>query len=180
MSRIGKQAIAIPKSVTVTQPSPRLVKVKGPKGELTLSFSDQVRLVLSDGSLAVERQNESRQARMDHGSVRAHIRNMVEGVTKGYEKNLEVVGVGWNAAVVKGHVQLTVGYCKPVEIPIPEGVMAACPSPTAILVTGADVQAVGQLAARLRQARPPEPYKGKGVRFKGEVVRQKQGKTFGS
>ncbi len=180
MSRIGKLPVAIPKGVQVTQPSPRDITVKGPKGELSLKVSPNVELALSAESVAVKRLRQDRQARIDHGTMRAHIKNMVHGVTKGYEQQLEIVGVGWNASVAKGKVNLVVGYCKPVEVPIPAGVIAACPSPTSILVTGADVQAVGQLAARLRRARPPEPYKGKGVRFKGEIVRQKQGKTFGS
>ena len=180
MSRIGKLPVSIPKGVQVTLPSPQDLKVKGPKGELSLKISPNVQLALSEDSLSVTRVRQDRQARIDHGTMRAHINNMVRGVTKGYEQQLEIVGVGWNASVAKGKVNLVVGYCKPVEVPIPAGVMAACPSPTSILVTGPDIQAVGQLAARLRSARPPEPYKGKGVRFKGEIVRQKQGKTFGS
>ncbi len=180
MSRIGKLPVAIPKGVQVTQPNPQALAVKGPKGELSLKLSRHVKVAVGADSLAVERLGSERQARIDHGTMRSHIQNMVHGVTKGYEKQLEIVGVGWNASVAKGKVNLVVGYCKPVEVPIPAGVVAACPSPTSILITGADIQAVGQLAARLRQARPPEPYKGKGVRFKDEIVRQKQGKTFGS
>ena len=179
MSRIGKAPVAIPSGVTVEQPAGALT-VKGPKGELSMTLRPEVSVSVEDGQVKVERQDDGRQARAFHGMTRALINNMVEGVTKGYEKTLEIHGVGWNAAVAGNKVDLSVGFCNTISVPIPDGVSVDLPNPTTIVVSGADKQAVGQLAARMRGVRPPEPYKGKGVRYRGEYVKQKAGKSFGS
>ena len=180
MSRIGKQPVAVPGGVTVETPEPSRLRVKGPKGELELPLRPEVSVELVDGQVHVKRGGSDRASRAYHGMTRALIANMVEGVTKGYEKSLEIVGVGWNASVAGKKVVLNVGFCNPIEIEIPEGVQVNCPTNTQVVVTGPDKQAVGQLAAKVRSARPPEPYKGKGVRYKDEYVRQKAGKSFGS
>ncbi len=180
MSRIGKLPVAIPKGVNVEQSSPRQVKVKGPKGELSISLRPEVEIKVDAGVVTVSRAGDTRDARAYHGMTRALISNMMIGVTQGYQKTLEIVGVGWNAAFAGGKITLNVGFCKPVIIELPQSVNAATPNPTTINLWGADKQLVGQVAAKIRSSRPPEPYKGKGVRYKGEYVRQKAGKSFGS
>jgi len=156
------------------------VRVKGPKGSNELPVRSDVK-VSTDGKLVtVERASDARETRAMHGTMRALIASMIEGVTKGFQKELEVVGVGWNAAVAGRKVVLSVGFCQPVEIVLPEGVNAACPTNTLIVLTGYDKQKVGMTASRIRSSRKPEPYKGKGVRYKGEYVRLKAGKSFGS
>ncbi len=180
MSRIGKLPVAIPKGVNVEQSSPRQVKVKGPKGELSISLRPEVEIKVDANVVTVTRAGDTRDARAYHGMTRALLSNMMVGVTQGYQKTLEIVGVGWNAAFAGGKITLNVGFCKPVIIELPKSVNAATPNPTTINLWGADKQLVGQVAAKIRSSRPPEPYKGKGVRYKGEYVRQKAGKSFGS
>ena len=179
MSRIGRQAIAVPGGVTATIEK-GLFKVKGPKGELSISLRPEVEIKVDAGVVTVSRAGDTRDARAYHGMTRALISNMMIGVTQGYQKTLEIVGVGWNAAFAGGKITLNVGFCKPVIIELPQSVNAATPNPTTINLWGADKQLVGQVAAKIRSSRPPEPYKGKGVRYKGEYVRQKAGKSFGS
>jgi len=179
MSRIGKLPVVVPKGVTV-ETGGQSLKVKGPKGELSIALRREVAVALEDGKVAVTTNGGGRAARAYHGMTRALIANMVEGVTSGYSKTLDVHGVGWNVAVNGRKVVLNVGFCHPVELTVPQGVDATCPSNTQIVITGADKQAVGQLAAAVRASRPPEPYKGKGVRYKDEQVKLKAGKSFGS
>jgi large subunit ribosomal protein L6 len=181
MSRIGKQPVPIPAGVTVST-ADRSVRVKGPKGDLNLGLRPEVEVEVSGSSVLVRPAGETqtRQVRALHGMTRALINSMVLGVSQGYRKVLEIIGVGWNATTNGKQVDLNVGYANPVRIPIPQGIQVEIPNPTTIIVLGADKQAVGQLAAVIRKARPPEPYKGKGVRYQGEYVRQKSGKSFGS
>src|SRR5687768_16594687 len=178
MSRIGKLPVTIPKGVAVEKSGPRHVKVKGPKGELLIELRPEVDVSVEAGSVTVSRQDDSRDARAYHGMTRALLSNMMVGVTQGYQKTLEIVGVGWNAAVGTGKITLNVGYCTPVVIDLPQSVVCVTPNPTTINLSGVDKQLVGQVAAKIRSSRPPEPYKGKGVRYKGEYVRQKAGKSF--
>lgn len=181
MSRIGKQPVAIPSGVTV-EAKGRSVSVKGPKGTLSLELRPEVDLKVEGTEACVELTGTggAREARAFHGLTRALINNMVAGVTKGFEKRLEIHGVGWNAQVQGQKVVLNIGFCHPVDIPLPQGVSAECPNNTSIVITGADKQAVGQVAADIRAVRPPEPYKGKGIRYQGEYVRRKAGKSFGT
>jgi large subunit ribosomal protein L6 len=180
MSRIGKLPVAIPKGVAVEKSGARQVKVKGPKGELQIALRPEVEVAIEGSLLTVTRQGDTRTARAYHGMTRALLNNMMVGVTKGYEKTLEIVGVGWNAAIAGGKITLNVGFCNPVVIDLPKSVNAVAPNPTTINLSGVDKQLVGQIAAKIRSSRPPEPYKGQGVRYKGEYVRQKAGKSFGS
>jgi large subunit ribosomal protein L6 len=181
MSRIGKQPVTIPAGVTV-QHKDRNLTVKGPKGELSMTLRSEVGLNVESGkvSVTVPEGTTERAVRAYHGLTRALIQNMVAGVTAGFEKRLEIQGVGWNAAAQGDKVVLNVGYNKPVTIQVPKGIKVATPDPTNIVITGADRQAVGHLAADIRKRRPPEPYKGKGIRYKDETVRRKAGKSFGS
>ena len=182
MSRIGKQPIPLPSGVTMEQSSDRRVTVKGPKGALELELRPEVDLVVDAGVATVEPNGtgSARQTRAFHGLTRALLSNMVSGVTQGYQKSLEIIGVGWNAAVQGRKLVLSVGFCHPVPIELPPGIEAETPNPTTIVISGIDKQAVGQLAASIRKVRPPEPYKGKGIRYRGEFVRRKVGKSFGS
>jgi len=182
MSRIGKQPVAIPSGVTVTKNDGRTVVVKGPKGELTLALRPEVDVAVENANVQVSVVGDPnlRESRAYHGMTRALLNNMVAGVTKGFEKKLEIQGVGWNAAVAGPKITLNIGYNKPVVIDVPKGITVATPDPTNIIIFGADKQAVGHLAATIRKRRPPEPYKGKGIRYKDEVVRRKAGKSFGS
>ena len=182
MSRIGKQPIDLAGGVSLQAAPDRTVTVKGPKGTLSMTLRPEVDVAVEDGKAVVSLNGSGapRQARAFHGMTRALLNNMVVGVAKGFEKKLEIVGVGWNAQAQKTKVTLNIGFCHPVDIPLPQGVEAECPNPTAITIRGADKQAVGQVAAEIRAVRPPEPYKGKGIRYQGEYVRRKSGKTFGS
>ena len=180
MSRIGKLPVSIPKGVSVESSPQRRVRIKGPKGELELALRPEVAVQVEGDRVQVDGPGGDRRTRAYHGMTRALIANMVLGVTKGHEKTLDIIGVGWNASTSGSKVVLNVGFCKPVQVDIPAGVKVACPSNTQIVVSGPDKQAVGQLAAKLRAARPPEPYKGKGVRYKDEQVKLKAGKSFGS
>ena len=181
MSRIGKSPIDVPGGVSVEEKG-REVTVKGPKGTLSLSLRPEIDVEIGEKQVVVTPNGSgaARQSRAFHGMTRALINNMVTGVSKGYEKKLEIVGVGWNAAVQGKKVVLNIGFCHPVEIALPEGTAAEATKPTALTITGVDKQVVGQVAAKIRDVRPPEPYKGKGIRYEGEYVRQKVGKSFGS
>lgn len=182
MSRIGRQPVPLPSGVDVKVAPDRQLTVKGPKGSLSMGLRPEVAVQVEGGEavVAVDGGGPARILRAYHGLTRALLANMVEGVTKGFEKRLEIHGVGWNAQAQPKRVVLNIGFCHPVEIPLPEGVSAECANPTSIAIRGCDKQAVGQVAADIRKVRPPEPYKGKGIRYQGEYVRRKAGKTFGS
>jgi large subunit ribosomal protein L6 len=180
MSRIGRLPIAIPSGVTVEEKA-RKVSVKGPKGALELALRPEIDVKVEKAQVVVQpNTGDTREVRAYHGMTRAILGNMMVGVTKGYERNLEIIGVGWNAAVSGKKLVLSIGFCNPVEMEIPAGLVVEAPKPTNISVKGADKQLVGQFAAAVRAQRPPEPYKGKGIRYEGEYVRKKQGKSFGS
>ena len=176
MSRIGKKPIPMPKGVDVTIDG-TTVKVKGPKGELTHTFPAGMKIRLENGEVLVERPTEEKTDRALHGLTRALLANMVQGVSEGFRKALEIVGVGYKAEKKGKNLVVTVGYSHPVEYPEPEGITLSAPTPTTIVVEGIDKQKVGQVAAELRQFRKPEPYKGKGIRYQGEQVRRKAGKA---
>ena len=176
MSRIGKQPIPVPSGVTVSVDG-STVRVKGPKGEMVQTFRPEMKIALNDGVLTVERPTESKQDRALHGLTRALLANMVQGVTTGYRRALELVGVGYKAEKKGKNLVLTVGYSHPVEYPEAPGLTISTPAPTQIVVEGIDKQQVGQAAAEIRSVRPPEPYKGKGIRYQGEHVRRKAGKA---
>jgi large subunit ribosomal protein L6 len=182
MSRIGKQPVVVPAGVTV-ELSGQNIKVKGPKGgPLTLSIHPNIKVEHDTAGkvLRIIRPNDERENRALHGLMRSLIANMVEGVTKGYEKRLKIEGVGYQGRVEAKAVVLTVGYANNVVKAPPEGVTVEMPDPNTIVVRGADKQAVGQYAAEIRAVRKPEPYKGKGIRYENEVVRRKEGKSFTS
>ncbi len=176
MSRIGKQPIPVPSGVEVKIDGSTLV-VKGPKGELTQTFSDVISITLDDGVINVTRPDESRTARSLHGLTRTLVANMVTGVSEGYAKNLEIVGVGYRAAMKGSDIELQLGFSHPVLVVAEPGITFEVPAPTKITVRGIDKQRVGQVAADIRKWRKPEPYKGKGVRYEGEKVRRKLGKA---
>jgi large subunit ribosomal protein L6 len=179
MSRIGKLPVPVPDGVEVSLDGLE-VTVKGPKGELTRTMPDGVTLSIDDdGAVVVTRNGESRTERSRHGLVRSLVANMVEGVTNGYSKSLELVGVGYRAAAKGSDVELQVGYSHPVLVEAPEGIAFEVPQPTRITVSGIDKVLVGQVAANIRKVRPPEPYKGKGIKYEGEQVRRKAGKAAG-
>jgi len=181
MSRIGKLPIPLPSGVSVEEKS-RSVTVKGPKGKLSIDLRPEIDISI-DGSVVSVAPNGSgaaRESRAFHGMTRALLANMVHGVHSGYEKKLEIIGVGWNAKGQGKKLTLNIGFCHPVVFDIPEGLEVETPKPVRIIIKGADKHAVGQFAATVRAIRPPEPYKGKGIRYDGEHVRRKQGKSFGS
>ena len=175
MSRIGKKAVAIPSGVTVTL-NGQTVTVKGPKGELSWTVSEDIEVKQEGSELTLTPRNDSQRARGMWGLSRTLVANMVEGVSKGYEQTLELVGVGYRAAMKGDALSLQLGFSHEVDIAPPSGVSFAVPKQTEIKISGADKQAVGQIAAVIRKLRPPEPYKGKGVRYAGETVRRKEGK----
>jgi large subunit ribosomal protein L6 len=175
MSRIGKRPIELPTSVNVAI-SPGRVQVNGPLGELSQVVPSRMKIEQREGEIVVERPTERGDDRALHGLTRTLVANMVEGVTKGFEKRLELQGVGYRAALRGESLELSVGYSHPVTIEPRQGVEFEVPVPTQIVVKGIDKQAVGQLAAEIRKVRPPEPYKGKGIRYEGEYVRRKVGK----
>lgn len=177
MSRIGNKPIEIPSGVDVTIGTNNLVSVKGPKGELSLAASPNMKLSRENGTLLVERPDNDRVNRSLHGLTRTLINNMVQGVTAGYTRTLEITGVGYRAALDGTTLVLNVGFSHPVRMTPPEGVSYAMEGNNRIHVQGIDKQAVGEEAARIRRVRPPEPYKGKGIRYAGEVVRRKAGKA---
>jgi large subunit ribosomal protein L6 len=175
MSRTGKKPIAAVSGVTVTV-ADRTVTAKGPKGELSLTLMDIVNVKQDDGAIVVEPANDSKEARAAWGTTRALINNMVLGVNKGFEKKLQIQGVGYRAAMQGKDLKLQLGFSHEVLFETPAGVTIAAPTQTEVLVTGADKQLVGQVAANIRSWRPPEPYKGKGVRYVGEYIARKEGK----
>ena len=177
MSRIGREPIAIPAGATVTIADGNVVTVKGPLGELTRAFAKELTIAQADGKLTVSRPNDEKENRALHGLTRTLINNMVVGVTKGFEKKLEIVGVGYRVEKQSGKIVLGLGYSHPVIFEEKDGVKFDVPDNTTIIVKGIDKQAVGQVAAVIRSKRPPEPYLGKGVKYTGERIRRKAGKT---
>jgi large subunit ribosomal protein L6 len=176
MSRIGKQPVPVPKGVTVTIDG-QTVTVKGSKGELSRALPPEIAFVQEGDEIVVTRRNESRNARQRHGLVRTLIANMVEGVSNGYQKKLEIQGVGYRASLQGQKLVMALGYSHPVEFEPPSGIQFAVEGNTNVTISGIDKEIVGNTAARVRAARPPEPYKGKGVRYAGENVRRKAGKA---
>ncbi|MEN8145354.1 MAG: 50S ribosomal protein L6 [Gemmatimonadota bacterium] len=179
MSRVGKKPIPVPASVTVTIDG-SAVSVKGPKGELNGSFDPELTIEQSDGMITVSRPTDQVRHRSLHGLTRTLISNMVQGVSEGFQRTLEIHGVGYRAQQKGKDVSFAVGYSNPVEFQAPEGVELQVETPTLVHVRGADRQAVGEAAARIRRIRPPEPYKGKGIRYQNEHVRRKAGKAAAS
>ena len=176
MSRIGKQPITVPAGVDVTIDGSH-VAVKGPRGSLERDLHPDMRVVLEDGVVRVERPSDERLHRSLHGLTRTLVSNMVEGVTNGFEKRLEIVGVGYRATLKDADLEMALGFSHPVEVPAPPGIEFEVPAPNRIVVRGIDKQLVGEVAANIRKKRKPEPYKGKGVRYEGEYVRKKAGKA---
>jgi large subunit ribosomal protein L6 len=175
MSRIGKKPIDIPSGVEIDI-KPGEIRVKGPKGELTQVISHEMTVKAGDGVITVERPTDRGPHRALHGLTRSLLANMVTGVTEGYEKRLEIQGVGYRAAAKGRNLELALGYSHPVTVEAPEGIEFEVPQPTEVVVRGIDKQKVGQIAANIRESRPPEPYKGKGIRYRGEHVARKVGK----
>jgi len=176
MSRIGKQPVTIPSGVEVKVDN-GTVTVKGPKGELTQHVNPEMKITVTDGVAIVEPPNNERFFRSLHGLIRTLIANMVEGVTQGFDKSLDMVGVGYKAQMKGNTLEVAAGYSHPVHVEAPSGIDIEVPQPTRIVVKGADKQLVGQVAADIRKIRPPEPYKGKGIRYVDEHVRRKAGKA---
>jgi large subunit ribosomal protein L6 len=177
MSRIGKIPVPIPAGVTVSVDGSTL-KVKGPKGELTRTLDGGVTAKVEAGQVVLSRAGDEQAHRAHHGLHRALLKSMVDGVSTGFEKRLEIVGVSYQAKLAGRTLTLNLGYCNPVVVEVPKGLTVECPQPTLVIIRGHDKQLVGQFAAEIRRNRPPEPYKGKGVRYVGEVVVQKAGKSF--
>jgi len=175
MSRIGNKPVAIPTGVTANVAG-QTISVKGPKGTLQLMLHDDVAAKMEAGAIKIDPRNDSKRARALWGTTRSLLANLIAGVAKGFERRLEITGVGYRAAVQGKNLQLSLGYSHEVVYPIPEGIAIATPKPTEIVVTGIDKQRVGQVAAEIRDFRPPEPYKGKGVRYAGEYIFRKEGK----
>ena len=175
MSRIGKKAVPIPSGVTANVEG-QVVKIKGPKGAMQVVLPDDVSVKMDKGEVKVDPRNDGKRARSMWGTSRTLVNNLVTGVTKGFEKKLEITGVGYRAAVQGKNLQIALGYSHDVIYPVPEGIAIATPKPTEIVVTGIDKQKVGQVAAEIRAFRPPEPYKGKGVKYAGEFIFRKEGK----
>ncbi|GGA44304.1 MULTISPECIES: 50S ribosomal protein L6 [Psychrobacillus] len=177
MSRVGKKPIEVPADVTVTVNADNTVVVKGPKGELTNSFNQDIKIEQEGNVITLVRPSESKEHRTIHGTTRALLANMVTGVSQGFERGLELVGVGYRAQLQGTKLVLNVGYSHPVEFTPEDGVVVEVPSNTKVIVRGINKERVGALASNIRAVRPPEPYKGKGIRYEGEVVRRKEGKT---
>jgi large subunit ribosomal protein L6 len=175
MSKIGKKPIAIPAGVTAAVDGQK-IRVKGPKGELSLVIADEVAAKIENNTISFSPRGETKRHRAAWGTSRANVNNIVAGVTKGYERRLEITGVGYRAAVAGKNLQLALGYSHEVNFAIPEGIAIATPKPTEIVVTGIDKQKVGQVAAEIREFRSPEPYKGKGIKLAGEYIFRKEGK----
>ena len=175
MSRIGKRPVAIPSGVTATTEG-RTLSVKGPKGTLSLQMVDDVRYDVADEAISVQPANDSQRARAFWGMQRTLVQNLVTGVTEGFTKTLEITGVGYRAAMQGKNLRLQLGYSHDVNIAVPDDLAVATPDPTTIVITGTDSQRVGQLAAEIRQWRKPEPYKGKGIKYRGEYIFRKEGK----
>jgi large subunit ribosomal protein L6 len=175
MSRIGKKAVVVPAGVTAKLEG-QAVSIKGPKGELSYTVPEEIEVALEGGELSFKPRADTQRARAMWGLSRTLVGNMVEGVTKGYEQVLELVGVGYRAAMKGKNLSLQLGFSHDIDMPPPEGISFASAKPTEIRISGIDKQMVGEVAARIRKIRPPEPYKGKGVRYSGETVRRKEGK----
>ena len=175
MSRIGKKPVTVPGSVTAAV-NGQEVKVKGPKGELKHVLVDDIIAKLDKGGIEIAMREDTPNARAMWGMSRTLVANLVAGVTEGFTKKLEIIGVGYRAAVQGSNVQLQLGYSHDVTFPIPQGIQVVCPKPTEIVITGIDKQKVGQVAAEIRRFRPPEPYKGKGIKYAGEFILRKEGK----
>lgn len=176
MSRIGKMPVTIPSGVNIRLEGVRLT-VKGSKGELRRSIAEGVSIEIEDGTATVTRSNDTSESRALHGLTRALLANMVQGVTDGFSKELEINGVGYRAALKGSDLELQVGFSHPVVVDAPDGITFDVPEPTKVIVFGIDKEKVGQVAADIRKVRPPEPYKGKGIRYSGEYVRRKAGKA---
>ena len=175
MSRIGKKPVEVPSNVTATIDG-QSVAIKGPKGELSFVVNDEVLVKMTDDGIVVDPRDESKDARSKWGMSRTMIQNLVTGVTEGFEKKLEINGVGYRAAMQGSNLQLALGFSHDVIYKVPDGIQIACPKPTEIVVTGIDKQKVGQVASEIRGWRPPEPYKGKGVKYADEYIFRKEGK----
>jgi large subunit ribosomal protein L6 len=175
MSRVGKKPVIVPSGVTASVDG-QTVKMKGAKGELSFVVPDEVTVKMDKGAVEVEPRNDGKRARAQWGTSRAQVANLVTGVTKGYEKRLEISGVGYRAAVAGKSLKLLLGYSHEIDYPIPAGIAITTPKPTEIVVAGFDKQKVGQTAAEIRDFRSPEPYKGKGVKYAGEFIFRKEGK----
>ena len=178
MSRIGKMPVKVPKNVTVTADG-TTVTVKGPKGELKKTFHEDLAIKVENGDVVVSRPSDEKHHKALHGLTRTLIYNMVEGVTAGYSKTLEIAGVGYKAEPRPYGLQFALGFSHPIEYRAPAGIKLTAPNPTTVQVEGADKEIVGQVAAEIRGLRPPEPYKGKGIKYAGEIVRRKAGKAGG-
>jgi large subunit ribosomal protein L6 len=178
MSRIGRKPVPVPNGVTVTVNGPAIT-VKGPRGELSRKLHPEMQVKVENGTVTVERPSDEDRHRALHGLTRSLIANMVEGVTQGYKKQLEITGVGYKAEVKPFGLQLALGYSHPVEYRAPAGIKLSAPQPIVVVIEGADKEKVGQVAAEIRALRKPEPYKGKGVRYQGEQIRRKAGKAGG-
>ena len=178
MSRIGKKPVPVPKGVTITQ-NGAMITVKGPRGELKRTLPADMQVAVAADEITVTRPSEEQRHKALHGLTRTLIANMVEGVTKGFTKTLDIVGVGYKAEVRPYGLQMALGYSHPIEVRAPAGIKLTAPNPTTVIIDGADKEIVGQIAAEIRSLRPPEPYKGKGVKYQGEVIRRKAGKAGG-
>ena len=177
MSRVGKKLIEVPANVTIEIAADNVVTVKGPKGELTRQFHKDMKIEQEGNIVTVVRPSESKEHRTNHGTTRALLANMVTGVSEGFTRSLELIGVGYRASMQGNKLVLNVGYSHPVEFTPEEGLEVEVPSNTKIIVKGISKERVGALASNIRDVRPPEPYKGKGIRYEGEFVRRKEGKT---
>jgi large subunit ribosomal protein L6 len=175
MSRVGKKPVAVPAGVTASVEG-QTVKVKGPKGALQLALHNDVAVKLESGSIKIDPRSETKRARSLWGTSRALVANLMTGVTKGFERRLEITGVGYRAAVQGKNLQIALGYSHDIVYPIPDGIAIVAPKPTEIVITGIDCQKVGQVAAEIRDYRPPEPYKGKGIKYANEYIFRKEGK----
>lgn len=176
MSRIGKMPVTVPSGVDVDVKGARVV-VKGSKGQLSRDFHERISFEIEDGTVNVKRPDDTRESKALHGLSRALLANMVQGVSEGFSKTLEIQGVGYRATLKGTGIELLVGFSHPVEVAAPEGITFEVPEPTRIVISGIDKEQVGQVAADIRKVRPPEPYKGKGIRYAGEYVRRKAGKA---
>ncbi|MEK4427464.1 50S ribosomal protein L6 [Solibacillus sp. FSL K6-1523] len=177
MSRVGKKIIEVPANVTIEFKPENVVTVKGPKGELTDQFHQDMKIVQEGNTLTVVRPSDSKEHRTNHGTTRALLANMVTGVSEGFSRSLELIGVGYRAQLQGNKLVLNVGYSHPVEFTPEQGLEVEVPSNTKVIIKGISKERVGALASNIRQVRPPEPYKGKGIRYEGEFVRRKEGKT---
>lgn len=178
MSKVGKKPVPVPKGVTITI-TPRDITVKGTNGKLVRALPSSVEVKQDGDTVVVSRRDMSKESAMSYATIRAHVANMVKGVTEGFKKTMILEGVGYRAVGGKKTVQLALGFSHPIEYVLREGVTVETPEPTKLIITGADIEAVGQVAAELRRYRPPEPYKGKGMRYEGEKIRRKAGKAAG-